>query len=596
MTEPATLNHLLFAHLDQFQREKLLVYPTATGEVVYSSERFARAVFTLCRQFDAWGLAPGDRVAIFSENRPEWHIADFAILLGRRVAVPVYSTLSESQIEYLLRHSGCGAAVVAGASQAGLLMRLRPCLPELRRIVSIEETPGADTSLAQLEAGPPLDAAARDALRREALAVDPQSLATIVYTSGTTGTPKGVMLSHANLVFNVVSARRRLLDMSGSQALSLLPLAHVLERVLCYGYFREGMAIAYGDPYRLKELLRRYRPQMLGCVPRMLEKIREAVEEQIDAAPGWRRAVGRRLIRAGMARARRQATFADRLLAALAGPLVYRRLRAQLGPVRAFVCGGARLDPEVELFFRAAGFTVLQGYGMTETSPVITFNLQHAERVGSVGRALDGVEVRLTEEGELLTRGPHVMLGYYQDPEATRAVLRDGWLATGDLARIDPQGFVTITGRRKEILVLSNGKNIACAAVEQALESSPYIQQAFVVGDGRSYLTALLVPHLAHVAEAARQRGCAFGGTPAGLLTTAVVDLFRQELARVQAALAHFEQVKRFCFLPEDALLDPELVTPTQKVRRAVLHLRYAGAIDCLYRQEQPFLAAPDSG
>jgi long-chain acyl-CoA synthetase len=228
---------------------------------------------------------------------------------------------------------------------------------------------------------------------------------------------------------------------------------------------------------------------------------------------------------------------------------------------------------------------------MTETSPVITLNLYKSERLGSVGQALDGVEVRLTEEGELLTRGPHVMLGYYNDPEATRAILRDGWLATGDLARMDAGGYVTITGRRKEILVLSNGKNICCAALEQALESSPYIQHAFAVGEGRNYVNALLVPHLAHVAEAARERGIAFDGTPGGLLAPAIVELFRQEAARAQAALAHFEQAKRFCFLPEEALLDPELVTPTQKVRRAVLHQKYACAIDRLYRQEEPFLA-----
>jgi len=262
-----------------------------------------------------------------------------------------------------------------------------------------------------------------------------------------------------------------------------------------------------------------------------------------------------------------------------------------LGGLQYFICGGAWLNPDVELFFRAAGFTVLQGYGLTETSPVITLNEYRREKLGSVGRALDGVEVRIGRDGEILTRGPHVMLGYYKDESATRQTVdQDGWLDTGDLGRMDADGCVTITGRSKEILALSNGKKVACAAVEHALERSPYIQQALAVGDGRKFVTALIVPHLEHVAQAGRERGLTFRRPEELLPTAPILALFREELSSCQAELSSFEQAKRFCFLKEEALLDTELVTPTLKVRRAVLERKYADWIGRMYQQENPLV------
>ena len=256
-----------------------------------------------------------------------------------------------------------------------------------------------------------------------------------------------------------------------------------------------------------------------------------------------------------------------------------------------FISGGAWLNPDVELFFRAAGFDVLQGYGMTETSPVITLNEYGGEKIGSVGPALPGVEVRIAEDGEILTRGPHVMLGYYKDEAATRQVIEpDGWLHTGDLGGMDADGYVTITGRRKEILVLSNGKNVACAPLEHALERSLYIQQALIVGDGRKFVSALIVAHPENVARVATQHGLAFGSYDELLVAPPVVALFREELESLQAEFSSFERVKRFCFLREEALLDTELVTPTQKVRRAVLERKYAEWIRHMYQQEDPLV------
>jgi long-chain acyl-CoA synthetase len=592
-----TLNQLFFYHLNHYRFDRLLSFQNRGELMVWSTERFSRAVFALRRFLLSSGLAPGDRVAVFSENRPEWHIADFALLLSRLVVVPIYNTLAPSQIAYLLRHSGCRAAIIAGAGQWKILEPLLPELAEMKTIIGMEETPGVSLSLPRIMAdAPAFDEAAVARICTEAAATEPHDLATIVYTSGTTGTPKGVMLSHGNIVSNLRGSLKRVPANTAHQALSVLPLPHVLERTLSYGYFHEGICIGYGDPHDLKELLPVHRPDIIGVVPRILEKVQEAVAAQIAKLVPHRRAIARKLLGAAVAQTRvrlvgGQAGLLDRLLAPLANVLVFPKVHSQLSGLKYFISGGAWLNPDVELFFRAVGFDVLQGYGMTETSPVIALNEYHREKIGSVGRPLDGVEVRITDDGEILTRGPHVMLGYYKDEAGTRQICgEDGWLHTGDLGSVDADGCVTITGRRKEILVLSNGKNVACAALEHALERSPYIQQALIVGDNRKFVSALIVAHPENVTHAATQRGVACSNYEELLVAPPVVALFREELERWQTDFSSFERAKRFCFLKEEALLDTELVTPTQKIRRAVLERKYAEWILRMYQQEDPLV------
>lgn len=592
----ATLNQLFFYHLDHYQFDRLLTFQNRGELMVWSTERFSHSVLALRQFLLASGLAPGERVAVFAENRPEWHIADFAILLSRLVVVPIYNTLSPSQIAYQLRHSGCRAAVIAGAPQWEILRPLLPELGGMETIVAMEETPDVPTSMPHIAAkSSAFDAAAVSRIRAES-AAEPHDLATIVYTSGTTGTPKGVMLSHGNIVSDLRGSLARVPSNTAHQALSVLPLPHVLERTLSYGYFHEGVRIAYGDPHDLKELLPIHRPDIIGVVPRILEKVMEAVEAQIALLAPHRRLIARKLLDAALARTRAEAGgpaagMSYKLLAPLANVLVFPKVHRQLCGLKYFISGGAWLNPDVELFFRAAGFDVLQGYGMTETSPVITLNEYRREKLGSVGRALDGIEVRIGENGEILTRGPHVMLGYYDEEAATRAIFdAEGWLHTGDLGNMDADGHVAITGRRKEILVLSNGKNVACAPLEHALQRSQYIQQAFIVGHGRKFVSALIVVHTENLASLAVQHGLVFSNFDELLLAPSMVALFRAELETLQAEFSSFERVKRFCFLNEEALLDTELVTPTQKMRRAVLERKYAEWIGQMYYQEDPLL------
>ena len=377
----ATLNHLFFYHLDHYRFDQLLSFHNGDKLMVWSSEDFARAVFALRKFVLEAGILSGDRVAIFAENRPEWHIADFALLLARMVVVPVYNTLSPAQIGYLLRHSGTRAAIISGAKQWETLRALRSELPNLEAVISMDETPGVSVSLPQIiAASPGFSDATVDSIRTESLKAESSDLATIVYTSGTTGTPKGVMLSHGNIVADLQGCLARVPSNTAHQALSVLPLPHVLERTLSYGYFHEGVRIAYGDPHDLKELLPIHKPDIVGVVPRILEKVKEAVEAQIAILAPHRRAIARTLLSASISSKRAELAGGPAVsgfrkwLARMAHVLVYPKVHRQLHGLKYFISGGAWLNPDVEIFFRAAGFDVLQGYGMTETSPVITLN------------------------------------------------------------------------------------------------------------------------------------------------------------------------------------------------------------------------------
>jgi long-chain acyl-CoA synthetase len=521
-------------------------------------------------------LTPGDRVAIYSDNRPEWHIVEFAAHLAQVVLVPVYPTLVAHQMQEILEHSGA-RVVFCAADQMERVQSVRQQLPQLDRLVALDPEAGTENLPAILASVPTVSAEERAAFRQRAMAEDPDSLATIVYTSGTTGTPKGVMLSHGNFIFNASSSMKMVPDRPFRQALSVLPLSHVFERVMCYSYFLRGGPIAYGDPHNLKELLARYQPEVMGAVPRILEKMRDAIEATIAAMPVHRRKISAFLLQAGYDHLESKQSFRAKLHP-VADALMFRKVHRQLGNVDTFIVGGAWLNPKLERYFAALGFHVIQGYGLTETSPVIVCNKYGEERPGSAGRPIPGVEVKIDEDGEILTRGPHVMLGYFHDPEATAKVMRDGWFATGDLGHLEADGYLVITGRRKEMLVLSNGKNIYYAPIEQALLHSPYIEQAFVVGEGRNYTALLIVPRMT-----ALQTG-------SDLLSPPILELYRQAIDTLQSGFSRFEQTKRFCFLSEQALLDTELVTPTLKVRRRVLEQKYGQYIERLYTDDKPFV------
>ncbi len=591
---PSTLGSLFFWNIERFQHDELLRWKGPAGPRSYSTAEFASAVLRLAAWLTASGLQKGDRVAVYSENRPEWHIIDFATHLAQMVLVPIYPTLAAHQMEQILEHAGA-RIVFCGLEQMERVQSVRSGLSDLEHAVAFDREGAAENLDAVLAGVAPLTTEQQQAYRNRVLAEDPDTIATIVYTSGTTGTPKGVMLSHGNLVFDVLQSLKKLPVRPARLALSVLPLSHVLERILCYGYLYRGIPIAYGDPHALRDLLAEYRPTVMGAVPRILEKMKDAIESKIAKMPAHRQRISKFLLGVGYDRMDGKSTLKSNLHP-LAKLLMFKKVHDQMGNLEVFVCGGAWLNPELERYFRALGFGVIQGYGLTETSPVITCNQYGSEKPGSVGQPIEGVEIRVDEEGEILTRGPNVMKGYFRDPEATAKVFRDGWFVTGDLGRIEDKNFLFITGRRKEMLLLSNGKNIYYAPLEQALKLSDLIEHAFVIGEGRNYTTLIIIPNMITVLQRAAEREILSESHDAVLLTPPILQLFRETIDTLQAEFSRYEQAKRFCFLKEDALLDLELVTPTQKVRRSVLERKYARHIEQLYREDKPFIIPEMAG
>ncbi len=539
------------------------------------------------------GVAAGDRVLLFAENRPEWGVADLAIQSVGAWTVPIYPSLTAPEIQRLLEDCEPVGWIVCGSDRAAIARALQPRCTSLRWIVAIDAPGGASPMVAWADAlrdgraqgGEP-------ALSQRRAQLQPTDPATIIYTSGTTGDPKGVQLSHRNFLSNVDACLSVLPIGAGDLHLSFLPLCHVFERMAgWYLMLRAGAAVAYAESMdALPENMREVRPTIMLGVPRFFEKLRAGIEERMAQLPPPRRRVAQWAAGVGRAAARHRlrgqpVPWGLRLRHGLAERLAFRKLKAGLGGrLRFFVAGGAALSPELGEFFFAAGVTILEGYGLTETSPVIAVNRLPVPRFGSVGQAIPGVEVRVADDGEILTRGPHVMQGYYRKPAETAEVLRDGWFHTGDIGRIDLGGFLCITDRKKDLIKTAGGKFVAPQKLENRLASDPYIAQAFVYGEGRPYCVALLVPNPQRLQEAAREQGIA---------GESIAELVRDERMRAfywarvqqqQADLPSFEQVKKITLLAQEFTLAGGELTPTLKLKRQLVAKKCASTLEALYR------------
>jgi len=589
-----TLIDLFLQVADAPAKSDLLTFRRKDGKSVsYSTAGFVAGVLAIRRYLRELGLKEGDRVAIWAANCPEWHIADFACHTAGLVVVPLYATAPPPQIEFVLSHSEARAVLFAGDPQSGVLADLRDSLPGVSGYLALDDRSAAwharldDRTAAN--AAP--DPGTLESIRRLGESLDDQSVASIVYTSGTTGQPKGVMLTHANICFNLRQCMRRLEFRSVDRALSVLPLAHVFERLLCYGYFATGIAIAYGDPHDLKELLPLHRPVTMGCVPRILEKILESVQAEIAHLSERRQSIANWMLQSSIRRVMNQegSDVVDLLGASLAKPLLFPKVRRKLAGLRFLVCGGAYLDPAVEAFFRAAGFQLLQGYGLTETSPVIALNTFGPIGIGTVGPPLEEVEVRIDESGQILTRGRHVMKGYFKDPSATSESINDGWFQTGDLGSLDSTGRLRVAGRARDTIVLSTGKKVSSSHVEQILSRCPLIQSAIVLGSQRKFLTAVIVPQWEKLQQFASAHNLPLD-LDSPQIHKELALWISGEIAGSSGELAEHERIKRFCLLPEEDLANPEIITPTQKLRRTAFEVRYRHWIDRMYSDPEPFL------
>ena len=539
------------------------------------------------------GLRRGDRVAILSENRPDWAVADYACLTARCADVPIYPTLPARQAEYILRDSGAVALMVSGAAQLEKVLGIRDRLPALRYIIAFD--PATAAGVLPFEQVLERGRAARDRhpdWHASALAVAPDDLATLIYTSGTTGDPKGVMLSHGNIASNVTTCVELFSFTAEDECLSFLPLSHIFERMFGhYCMFHAGVVINYAEsidtvPANMLEI----RPHLMASVPRLYEKIYARVLDSVRSSSplrkrifAWGREVGERWAEATIAG--RPVPVGLRLQRALADRLVFAKLRGRTGGrIRFFISGGAPLSPDIARFFFAAGLPILEGYGLTETSPVMAVNTFRHHRLGTVGQAIPGVEIRIAPDGEIVTRGPNVMCGYFNKPEATaEAIDEEGWFHTGDIGLIDADGFLSITDRKKDLIVTAGGKNIAPQPIENLAKSSKFVSTAVMIGDRRPFPIMLVVPNAAQVKGWAGHKGLPDGDLEELLGHPDVRQKIEREVRMTLRDLAQFEMPKKLLLLAQDFSVEAGELTPTLKVRRRIVEERHRAAIEALY-------------
>lgn len=529
----------------------------------------------------AQGVKPGDKVAILSENCPEWVIADFAILGLGAVTVPIYPTVPADQIGFILQNADVTMAIVENAEQ---LQKVEQVWPEqlMRAIVISGRVSAVDRTVLSfsdvLQNGRALNTPGKPSALSNFRNIPDDSLATIVHTSGTSGLPKGVMLSHRNIVTNVKAALQVLPVEATDLTLSYLPLSHIFERTVEeFALLSTGATVCYSEGIdKIQENLVEICPTILISVPRLLEKVYSKVQGQLEDAPKAIKGILNKGIQG-----ERNTGMAYRLV----DRLVFKKLRAGLGGrVRAVVSGGAGLSGEIARFYTKAGIPVYEGYGMTEAAPVIAANPFGQSRPGTVGRAVPGVEVRTAEDGELLVRGPNVMMGYYkQDDETKKTISEDGWLHTGDIAEIEPDGYIRIVDRKKNILVLATGKNVAPFPIENAISLSPYISEAILVGDGLKYVSALIVPDFEALKPMAESLGLG-GDTATWVVRPEIRSLMQREVVKAVGKFAPFEQPKRIALLPHELTVEGGDITPSLKVKMKVIRQKYGHVIEAMYK------------
>jgi len=594
----ATIPQMFFCRAAHFGGQDCLRYREGDHYLPIAWNRLAERVAAVAAGLSAHGVRPGDRVALLAENRPEWALADLAILSAGAITVPLYPNATAEQVRFILGHAEVSLCLCSTGEQLAKVAEAIAGLPLLKRVVCFDlpaAPPPFARPLAWLEETlhhqhlPDLERCTAASGRTA------DDAASIIYTSGTTGEPKGVVLTHRNFLANVEAGLAAIPVFDTDVCLSFLPLSHVLERTV--GFFLmlyAGATIAYArSVYTVGEDLLVARPTIMVSVARLYEKIYARIWEAVQQSNPVRRAI----FAGGMRVAHR---VLDMHLTHTPLPrhlevsyrilehLVMEKLRERVGGrLRVAISGGAPLNPTIGRFFNAAGIPVLEGYGLTEASPVIAVNRVEANRIGTVGPPLPGVEVRIAADGEIFTRSAAVMQGYYKNPEATAAAIdSDGWLATGDIGRLDEAGALVITDRKKDLIVTSGGKNIAPQEIEGRLVLDRFIEQAVVYGDGHNYLTALIVPDLAQLRSYVQLKALPVEGDAAICAHPRVVDLLRRRIDLQLADLARYQQIKRFAVRPELLTLDAGELTPTLKVRRAIVYKRYRDLFEGLYEEE----------
>ncbi|MFN2454693.1 MAG: long-chain fatty acid--CoA ligase [Pyrinomonadaceae bacterium] len=595
--EPTTLPEMFLRAAEKFQKPDALNYKKdGAWHSVSSDEMVARARH-IALGLLALGIKQGERVALLSENCPEWTFADAGCQFAGVVDVPIYPTQTPVQVCYILKDSGARALFISNqAAYERIAVALKDC-DTLEHTIFFDAGEAATEdarmlSLAELEArGRELETEQPDMASELARAVKPDDIATILYTSGTTGEPKGVILTQSNLVSNLIDSSHHLAFSANDVALSVLPLSHIFERTGLYMYIHRGMSVFYAESLeKIGDNMREVRPTLMLAVPRLFEKIYARIKDKAAEGGRVKAAMLAWAVGVGLACARYQVNRQPvplrlALQYKLASRFVFAKWQAAMGGrVRLFVSGGAALPEELGYIFAGAGLPIMECYGLTETSPGITINEPNTHRIGTVGRTIPFVEVRIAPDGEIETRGPNVMRGYYNKPAETAAVFtEDNWFKTGDIGALDADGYLRITDRKKELFKTSGGKYIAPQFIEQLIKGSRFVNQVVLVGNGRKFPAALIVPDWEQVKSYAQLKNIDARALSELIIHPRIINLFERQIESLSANLAQYERVKRIALLEHELTIEGGELTPTLKVKRRVVDEKYRAVIDKLY-------------
>jgi len=589
-----TLAQLLVHSVTSYDKPDFMLFKKAGAYQPIAAAEFGESVKHLALGLRALGFEPGQKLCLLSENRPAWTMTDFATLAAGGLTVPIYTTLVPEQIRYIIDDSDAAVVVVSSAEHWKKIEPLRARLDKVRHYITFADAapPGVLTLAEVQKKGGDL-AAKEPGLFDELVArVKPDDAATLIYTSGTTGVPKGVILTHDNLVSNIRTASDIIEFSHKDTVLSFLPLSHILERMVMFTYIYKGCTVAFAESVEaVAQNLLEVRPHIMVSVPRVFEKIYTKVMDQVLASPALRRKIFFWALKVGKAYgalklAGQPIPGGLAFRRSIAAKLVFSKIIAKTGGrVRFFVSGGAPLSKDIAEFFYAIGLTILEGYGLTETSPLLSINTFEAIRLGTVGKPAPGIDIKIAADGEILARGPNIMKGYYKKEPETREVMEGGWFHTGDIGRFDEDGFLVITDRKKDLLVTSGGKNIAPQPIENMLKSSPYITNAVVIGDRRRFVAALVVPDFDKLKDYAKAQGISYATVDELCRDSRVVDFLKAEVDRATPLLASYEKVKKIVVLPRDFDIERGEITPSLKVRRANVTAEYQDWIDALYAE-----------
>jgi len=592
MTE--TLSQFFLNTLKLYQKDDFMRYKESGKYVPISTQEFGNQVKNFALGLKDLGVEPGDKLIILSENCPNWVITDLANLCIGGITVPIYTSLVPEQIKYIIDNSDAGVVVCSDLELWKKIEAVKNELIKVKHFILLQpKAPEGVLTLSEIQdKGKRLDNEDPKLFDKLAMSVKPDDIASIIYTSGTTGTPKGVMLFHSNFVSNAKTISEIIEFSYKDTVLSFLPLSHVLERMVTFTYIYKGCSIAYAESVEtIGENLVEIKPHIMVSVPRVFEKIYAKVIDNVLASSAVKRKIFFWAVGVGKECGRKKLLKQNisgllKFKNNLAHKLVFSKVIEKTGGrVRFFVSGGAALSKDIAEFFYAMGLVVLEGYGLPETSPVIAVNTFDNLKFGSVGVPIPKIKVKIADDGEILSKGPHIMKGYYKMEAETREAIKDGWFYTGDIGYLDEEGFLVITDRKKDIIVTTGGKNVAPQMIESILKVDPFITSAVVVGDRRKFVSALIVPNFEKLEKYAKEKNISYSSHEDLVKNDKIISFFEEEIDKRLANLSSYEKVKKVILLEKDFEIEKGEVTPTLKIKRNYVEKKYKNQIDTLYKE-----------